>query len=121
MKKTVIIGASNNPHRYAYRAAELLKQHNHEILPVGIKKGKTAGEEIINLKDRPQFNEVDTVTLYLNPNNQKEWEHYILSLAPKRIIFNPGTNNPSLIAKAEDKGIETLDACTLVMLHTGTY
>lgn len=120
-KKTVIIGATPNPSRYAFFAAERLSGKNHPIVPVGIKKGMVAGKEILDLREKPIISGVDTVTLYLNPSNQKEWEDYILSLHPKRIIFNPGTENPGLEHKASEKGIETLEACTLVMLSSGTY
>lgn len=120
-KKTVIIGATTNPNRYAYFAASRLNQHGHEIVPVGIKKGEVEGKPIANIKEKPTFDDVDTVTLYLNPGNQKEWEDYILSLKPKRIIFNPGTENAHLTSMAEKKGIETIEGCTLVMLSAGTY
>tara|TARA_Y100001949_G_C15966924_1_gene321995 strand:+ start:173 stop:541 length:369 start_codon:yes stop_codon:yes gene_type:complete len=120
-KKTVIIGATPNPTRYAYFAAGRLKENNHEIVPVGIKKGEVFDEEILDLKTKPTIDQVDTVTLYIGPQNQPEWEDYILDLNPKRIIFNPGTENPELAQKAESKGIEALNACTLVMLSANTY
>ena len=121
MKKTAIIGATTNPARYAYFAAELLTEHNHSIVPIGIKKGKVADEEILDIRQKPSVDGIDTVTLYLGPQNQTEWYDYILSLEPKRIIFNPGTENRELAQKAEAKGIETLEACTLVMLRVGNY
>lgn len=120
-KKTVIIGATPNPSRYAYFAAGRLKENNHEIVPVGIKKGNIFNEEILDLKTKPVIADVDTITLYIGPQNQPEWEDYIIGLSPKRIIFNPGTENPSLAQKAEEKGIEALNACTLVMLSASTY
>lgn len=118
-KKTLILGATTNPSRYAYMAANRLKENGHEIVPVGIKKGEVAGEKIIN--QPPQIEDVDTVTLYLGPKNQAEYHDYILSLNPKRVIFNPGTHNPELIKKLDEKGIESVDACTLVMLSAGNY
>ena len=121
MRKTVIIGATPNPTRYAYMAAERLTNHQEEFVPVGIKKGELFGREILDIRTQPEIEEVDTVTMYLNPRNQQEWEEYILSLKPKRIIFNPGTENSSLIQKAQDQGIETENACTLVMLGSGVY
>jgi len=121
MKKTVLIGATPNPARYAYMAAERLTNHNENFVPVGIKKGEVFGQEILDLRTRPEIEDVDTVTLYLNPTNQQEWEGYILSLKPKRIIFNPGTENPSLAEKAQAQGVETENACTLVMLGSGVY
>lgn len=119
MKKTLIIGASTNPERYASKAANMLTQHGHSIVPMGLKKGIVAGAEIIT--NRPVLNDIDTVTLYLNPSNQKDWYTYLQELKPKRVIFNPGTENEELRIILESKGIETLEACTLVMLATGQY
>ncbi len=120
-KKTVIIGATPNPTRYAFLAAERLTNHQHPVVPVGIKRGEIFGNEILDLREKPPVDGVDTITLYLNPTHQREWEEYILSLQPKRIIFNPGTENDRLAAKAADQGIETLNACTLVMLSASTF
>jgi len=121
MKKTVIIGASNNPSRYSFRAAHLLKEHGHQIIPVSNKKGDVAGENILNIKDTPPVEDVDTVTMYVGPANQPVYHDYILSLKPKRIIFNPGTENSDFERKARAKGIQTYQHCTLVLLHTGQY
>ncbi|MFA0964794.1 CoA-binding protein [Roseivirga sp. BDSF3-8] len=121
MKKTVVLGATPNPARFAYRASHMLTEYGHEIVPVGIKKGEVAGKDILNLREEPGVEGVDTVTLYIGPHNQAEWYDYIFSLSPKRIIFNPGTENFELIKKAEEKGIQTVEGCTLVMLRVGTY
>lgn len=121
MKKTVIIGATNNPAKYAYLAAERLQDSGHEIVPVGIRQGEVFGKQILDLKEKPSVKEVDTITMYINPYHQAEWEDYILSLKPKRIIFNPGTENQLLVEKAKQQGIETNYACTLVMLSVGNY
>lgn len=121
MKKTAIIGATTNPSRYAYFAAELLKEYGHPIVPIGIKKGQVADEDILDIRKRPTVQGIDTITLYLGHQNQTEWYDYILSLKPKRIIFNPGTENRELVEMAEKQGIETLEACTLVMLRVGNY
>lgn len=121
MKKTVVVGATDNPARYAFRAAHMLKEHGHEVVPVGIKKGEVAGETILNIREFPKIEEVDTLTLYLGPQNQPEYYEYLLSLKPKRIIFNPGTENTELEKLAKDKGIETEEACTLVLLSTHQY
>lgn len=120
-KKTAILGASTNPQRYAYLAAERLTNHQHEIVPIGIKKGLVFGQEIKDLKEKPMIQDIDTITMYIGAQNQKEWEEYILSLHPKRIIFNPGSENPTLENKAKENDIEVLNACTLVMLGTGQY
>lgn len=121
MKKTVIIGASTNPSRYSFLAAEMLTDYGHEIVPVGIKKGSVSGKPILDLRQKPPINDVDTVTLYIGPQHQPEWSDYILGLKPKRIIFNPGTENDLLMKQASRQGIETLEACTLVMLRTRQY
>lgn len=121
MKKTVVLGSTPNPARYAYIAAHMLRDYKHEIVPVGIKKGELAGKEILNLREKPEIEDVDTVTLYVGTRNLPEWYDYILSLAPKRIIFNPGTENQELVKRAKDKGIEVVYGCTLVMLRSGHY
>ena len=120
-KKTVIIGASNNPSRYAYLAADMLQKTGHEIVPVGIKSGSVFGIEILNLRLKPAVKDVDTVTLYIGPRHQPEWYDYILSLEPKRVIFNPGTENEVFQRMVSASGAEALEACTLVMLRTGQY
>ena len=119
MKKTLILGATTNPSRYAYLAAESLTNKDHEIVPVGIKKGEVYGKEIINHKEIQE--DIDTITLYVGPQNQGEWFDYILSTKPKRVIFNPGTENPELAQKLQAAGIEPVFACTLVMLSVGNY
>ncbi|MFZ6000376.1 MAG: CoA-binding protein [Bacteroidota bacterium] len=120
-KKTVIIGATTNPSRYAFIAANLLHNYGHEIVPVGIKRGNVEGKEILPIQQKPAVPDVDTVTLYIGPQHQPEWYDYILSLKPKRIIFNPGTENDEFEKRATASGVETLEACTLVMLRTGQY
>ncbi|HOX82640.1 MAG TPA: CoA-binding protein [Chryseolinea sp.] len=120
-KKTVIIGATPNTARYAYLAAEMLTEHKHDIVPVGIKTGEVFGSKILDIRQKPVIENVDTVTLYIGPQHQPEWYNYIFSLKPKRIIFNPGTENTIFETLAEEQGIEVLEACTLVMLRTGQY
>lgn len=118
-KKTVVLGATENPERYAYLAVLQLLRRGHEVVPVSLKKGEVEGLHI--LTGFPEIKDVDTITLYVGTKNQPYWYDYILSLKPKRIIFNPGTENPELEAMAEKKGIQTLEACTLVMLSVGSY
>jgi hypothetical protein len=120
-KKTVVLGASTNPSRYSYIAANMLTDKGHPVIPVGIKKGVVAGKEILDLRTKPRLEGVDTITLYLGPSNQVEWYDYILSLQPERIVFNPGTENDELVKKASENGINTVYACTLVMLSVGNY
>ncbi len=118
-KKTLVLGASSNPSRYSYLAINKLVAHNHPVVAVGLKEGVVNNVQIV--KDKPQEKDVDTVTLYLNPKNQIPYYDYIISLNPKRIIFNPGTENDELVSLAEKNGIEAVEACTLVLLGTGQY
>ncbi|HEY9117573.1 MAG TPA: CoA-binding protein [Roseivirga sp.] len=121
MGKTIIIGSTPKPYKYAYQAAQMLDERDFEFIPVGIQEGQVLGREIQNLFDKPAIEDVDTITLYINPTRQKEWYNYLLSLKPKRIIFNPGSENQELKNLAEKEGIKCLEACTLVMLSIGNY
>ncbi|MCY7408787.1 MAG: CoA-binding protein [Chitinophagales bacterium] len=118
-KKTLVLGASTNPERYSNIAIHRLLLHGHDVVPVGIKRGAVAGIKIIN--EKKAFENIDTVTLYLNPQRQQEYYDYILSLKPKRIVFNPGAENEELENLAKANGIEATEACTLVLLSTGQY
>lgn len=117
--KTLVLGASENPERYSNIAILRLLQHGKKVVAVGKKSGEVNG--LVIQKEIPLQNDIDTVTLYLNPNNQKEYYAQILALQPNRIIFNPGTENAELETLAQNQGINTLEACTLVMLSTGQY
>ncbi len=119
MKKTIVLGATTNPERYAYLATMRLAQKGHEVVPVGVKEGEIGGIAIQH--GMPDVKDVDTVTLYLGAARQKDYYNYILGLNPKRIIFNPGAENEELEQLAEEKGIETVEGCTLVMLSVGGY
>ncbi len=118
-KKTIVLGASANPSRYSYLAIKKLTAHQHPVVAIGKKKG-AVGEVSIETEHLP-VSDVDTITLYLNPTNQQQYYDYIINLKPKRIIFNPGTENEYLIKKAKEKDIETVIGCTLVMLSIGNY
>ncbi len=118
-KKTVVLGASDNPSRYSYLAVKKLRSHQHPVVAIGKRSGKVGDVEII--KDHQPVDSVDTITLYLNPANQREYYDYILELSPNRIIFNPGTENDDLMRRAKENGIEPVVGCTLVMLSTGMY
>lgn len=120
-KKTVIIGATDKPGRYAYLAARMLKEHGQPIVPMSIHGGEVSGEKIIDLNGKPKIDEVDTVTMYINPSHQGEWEDYIISLAPKRVIFNPGSENQGFKQRLNAEGIETVEGCTLVMLRSNQF
>ena len=120
-KRTVVLGASNNPSRFSYLAAYELRNFQHEIYPVGLKKGSVAGKDILDIRQKPIIGEVHTITLYMNPKNQVPYYDYILQLNPERIIFNPGTENQELAQLARDRQIETVNDCTLLMLSRGVY
>ena len=92
-----------------------------DFIPIGIKKGEVFGKEILDLRSKPELNGIHTITLYIGPANQSEWIDYLIGLKPKRIIFNPGTENPDFFKKAKEANIEVLPACNLVMLSTGQF
>jgi len=117
--KTVLIGASTNPERYAYKATLSLLKHGHEVVLLGIKSGKINGIPIMT--EKPILENIDTVTLYVGPQNQIGWYDYILNLKPQRLIFNPGTENEELLQLVEKNGIEVVEGCTLVMLSIGNF
>lgn len=118
-KNTLVIGASENPARYSYLAVKKLIANHHPVQALGKRAGKIDDTEINT--EHIAWENINTVTLYLNPQNQKPYYDYILSLNPERIIFNPGTENPEFESLAEKKGVKTIEACTLVMLSTGQY
>jgi len=118
-KKTLVLGASVNPSRYAYLAINRLLAYGHPVVGIGKDMGNVGGVEIT--METPPMDDIDTVTLYLNPRNQIPYHDYILSLKPKRVIFNPGTENDELEDKLKANGIKPVIGCTLVMLGTGQY
>jgi len=119
-KTTVVIGASLNPERFSHKAVLLLQRKGHPVIPVGRKKGEINGIEIKTF-DEPVQEPVHTVTLYLSPENQKHYYNYILSLNPRRVIFNPGTENPELEDLLKKKGIDIIKHCTLKLLNSGKF
>lgn len=117
--KTLIIGASINPDRYAYKAAERLLKHGHDIYLLGARVGELFSHSIVT--EPLPYNDVDTVTLYVGVANQPGYYEYVVSLKPRRVIFNPGTENPAFEALLRSNGIEPVEACTLVLLATGGF
>ena len=117
MKKTLVLGASTNPARYSYLVANKLFRKGYPIVNVGRKIGEVAGVAI----ESPDYiyTDIDTITVYIGANNQPAYYDYILATNPKRVIFNPGAENEELEKMLQDKNIETIDACTLVMLNSG--
>lgn len=121
-KSTLILGASSNPSRYAYLAAERLQEEGHEVIALGKREGEAAGIPIYNDRDTLALPEgLDTVTLYLNPQRQEEYYDWLIDIKPKRVIFNPGTENRELASQLKEAGIEPVFACTLVMLASRMY
>lgn len=120
MKKTVVVGASSRPYRYSRMAVERLQESGHEVVAVGLRGEQSIGDIPIH-GDMPEISDVDTVTLYVGPRNQPYWTDYIRSLHPKRVIFNPGTENPDFMEALEKDGVEVVEGCTLVMLSVKTY
>lgn len=119
-KRTLVVGASLKPERYSNMAVKRLLQHQHPVIAFGNEEGKIGETSIITEFPSREEN-IDTVTLYLNPKRQEAYYDAILGLKPKRIIFNPGTENPILEQLAQQQGIATQEACTLVLLSVGSY
>ena len=119
MKKTLVIGASENPERYSFKAITSLVQHGHEVKALGLKSGEVAGVKFDT--EKIPYAHIDTVSLYVGPQNQSDYYDYIESLRPKRVIFNPGTENKEFEVRLKKKGIEVEEACTLVLLATNQY
>jgi predicted CoA-binding protein len=119
MKKTLILGATTNRERYAYKAAHKLTNAGHPIIPVGIKKGIVFGKQIVN--DWQEFEGIDTVTLYIGPERQNDYYQKIISIKPKRVLFNPGTENPYFQSMLTKSGIYFEEACTLILLSLDKY
>lgn len=117
---TLILGASEQAHRYSFKAAHQLKAKGHAIFMLGKQKGALLGEPIHTALPHPAP-KVHTVTMYLAPHNQADYQEMIVNLQPSRVIFNPGTENPVLMEALEAEGIEVVPACTLVMLSVGNY
>jgi uncharacterized protein len=118
-KKTLVLGASANPERYSFLAINKLRKNGHPVVAIGRKTATVADVAVVT--EQKSLENIDTVTLYLNANNQKEYYNYILSLRPKRIIFNPGAENEELASIAKANNIQPMEACTLVLLSTGQF
>jgi predicted CoA-binding protein len=115
-----VLGASPKPHRYAFKAMEMLKEYGHKPIPINPAfsevMGKTCYAKVSDVRER-----IDTVTLYLRAARSDPLIEDILAAKPRRIIMNPGAENETLAAKARDAGIEVIEGCTLVMLRTGQF
>ncbi len=117
--KTLVIGASDNPERYSYLAINRLRKFDHDVVAIGNRVAKVG--DVAIQKGLPALRDIDTVSLYLNPTNQIPYYEYLINIKPRRVIFNPGTENFELEKKLKENNIETIEACTLVMLSTGQF
>ena len=118
-KKTLVLGASLKPNRYSNYAIHRLVNSGHDVVAIGLREGEVNGISIET--ELLKFEDVNTVTLYLNPKRQEEFYNYILSLNPERVIFNPGTENPELYSILKKNNIAFEESCTLVLLSTNQY
>lgn len=119
MQNTLVFGASLKPNRYSHLAIQKLRENGKTTFAFGLKEGTVTDVQItVNLSELPN---IDIVTLYLNPERQKEYYQDILDLRPQRVIFNPGTENPEFYELLGLNGVEVEVACTLVLLSTGQY
>lgn len=116
---TLVIGASTNPNRYSNIAIKRLRDKNIPVVAIGLTAGKVMG--VVVDDERVPYEKIDTVTLYLNPKNQESYYDYIIGLKPRRVIFNPGSENEEFEKLLKEAGIEAEVACTLVMLSTNQY
>ena len=117
--KTLVIGASTKPERYAYKAIERLKAKGHPVIALGLRSGEVHGETIHTEKEN--WPAIDTVTLYVGPARQEHYIDYVCGLKPRRVLFNPGTENPDFENRLKAEGILAERACTLVLLSTNQY
>jgi hypothetical protein len=119
MSKTLVFGASLKPHRYSNLVVKRLIEHGIETVAFGQKTGVIGPVKVTD--HLSGIENIHTITLYLGPANQPEYYQDILKLKPKRVIFNPGTENPELYRLLEETGIIAMEACTLVLLATDQY
>ncbi|SHI32824.1 hypothetical protein SAMN04488096_101141 [Mesonia phycicola] len=117
--ETLVIGASLKPNRYSNMAINKLRNHNQTTKAIGLREGDVAGVTIET--DLKKHQNIDTVTLYLNPARQEQYYNYIIDLQPRRVIFNPGTENPEFYKLLQKSNIQVEVACTLVLLSTNQY
>jgi hypothetical protein len=120
MYTTLIVGASEKPERYSYKALHLLQKHGHEVQALSVKKARLNGVTFVQSFDQVRL-PVHTITLYINPTLQVQYYEAIIAAKPVRVIFNPGTENAEFTALLQANEIQAIEACTLVMLNIGTF
>ncbi len=118
-KKTLVIGASENEARFSNKCIRMLLENGHPVEAIGAREGKI--EDVLIQKEKVPFAGIHTVTVYLSPQNQKEYYNYVVNLSPQRVIFNPGTENPEFENLLQQNHIETVEACSLVMMRSGAF
>jgi predicted CoA-binding protein len=118
-KRTAVFGASIKPERYSNRAINMLREYGHPVEAIGLREGRVADVDIQT--GLPELKDIHTVTMYLGPQNQDPYYDYIIGLNPRRVIFNPGTENPAFAEKLREKGIDVVESCTLIMLGSGAF
>jgi predicted CoA-binding protein len=121
MEVVAVIGASSDPTRYSYKAMEMLEEYGHRPIPVHPREEFVKGHKVVHQLNELIGIKIDTVTVYVNPEISDKYENGLFELLPKRVIFNPGAENPRLSKALEEKGIKVENACTLVLLRTGQY
>lgn len=123
MEVVAVLGASSDPNRYSYKAIQLLKEYGHTPVPVHPRETEVLGYKVFSeIKELvKQGKKIDTLTMYVNPALSTKYQQDIIDLQPKRVIFNPGSENPTLEKALTDKGIKVEEACTLVLLRTDQF
>jgi len=118
-KSTLVIGGSIKPERYSNKAIKKLIEYGHRVYSIGLRAGEVEGVSL--QQGKPDFKDIDTVTMYIGPAHQSEFFDYIINLSPKRVIFNPGTENKVFAEMLKANNIEVVEHCTLVMLDYGLF
>ncbi len=121
MEVVAVIGASSDTSRYAYKCMEMLTDYGHKAIPVHPREEEVLGQKVVHNLSELAGQKVDTITVYVNPAISDKYEKDMISVHPKRVIFNPGAENPKLAQSLTKNGIEVENACTLVLLRTGQY
>ncbi len=121
MEVVAVIGASSDSSRYAYKAMKMLTEYGHRPVPVHPREEEVLGLKVVHNLGELAGQKVDTITVYVNPAISDKYEKDMIAVHPKRVIFNPGAENPRLAKSLLDNGIEVENACTLVLLSSGQY
>lgn len=118
--RVVVLGASDKPERYSYKAFKMLQEYGHSPVLVSPTLKSLEGFQVFSDLSNVS-GKVDTLTVYVNPGISSQLQAKILSLKPERVVFNPGSENPELMKALDKAGIPVLEACTLVLLRTGQF